>query len=205
MKGKPTSTPCRSGNAKADRPWSLPPAPKPTTSRKFVDENDQTVPADEVRQFVTDRYQGGRRRSEEPHGRRSPEDQGPDRPAGEPGFPHRRQPGSGRCRRSRPPRTTSRTSRRKRRATWNAGPPRACRRPRPPGRPTLKVGCRPTAGSSWAATNERRCNSATAHKDDGPTSNWGKVAAGRDKGEPVVLTINGVTSVDKTKQGSRRC
>jgi SecD/SecF fusion protein len=50
------------------------------------------------------------------------------------------------------------------------------------------------------------------HKDDGPTSRWGTVAAARDKGEPVLLTINGVTSVNKDKEGfttmlvySRKC
>ena len=51
-----------------------------------------------------------------------------------------------------------------------------------------------------------------ANKDAGPQSNWAKVAAGREKGEPVLLTISPVTSVDKSKQGlttmliySRKC
>ena len=50
-----------------------------------------------------------------------------------------------------------------------------------------------------------------ANKDAGPTSNWAKVAAGREKGEPVLLTTN-VTSKDNNKQGfstmlvySRKC
>src|SRR5207244_11405568 len=53
---------------------------------------------------------------------------------------------------------------------------------------------------------------SNAHKEAGPTSHWGQVAAGREKGEPVVLTIDGVRSTDDSKRGlttmliySRKC
>jgi SecD/SecF fusion protein len=72
------------------------------------------------------------------------------------------------------------------------------------GLPPLAPG-RPADGEGWLSTyswvelgrDERRTlGLSNVNKDAGLESNWGKVAAGREKGEPVVLTINGVTSSD---------
>jgi SecD/SecF fusion protein len=76
----------------------------------------------------------------------------------------------------------------------------------PPPAPTKPA----DAGEEWRSTyswvelsrDERKSlGLSNANKDAGPTSHWSLVAAGREKGEPVLLTIKDVQSVDKTITG----
>jgi SecD/SecF fusion protein len=69
---------------------------------------------------------------------------------------------------------------------------------------------RPADAEDWLSTyswvelgrDERKSlGLSNANKGGNADTNWGKVAAARDKGEAVLLTIKGVTSVDKKKSG----
>jgi SecD/SecF fusion protein len=81
---------------------------------------------------------------------------------------------------------------------------------------------RPEDAEGWMSTyswvelgrDERKSLGLSNDAGNNPTpeGHWSKVAAGRDKGEAVLITQNGVTSVDKSKEGfttmlvySRKC
>ncbi|HEY1379130.1 MAG TPA: protein translocase subunit SecD, partial [Gemmataceae bacterium] len=75
----------------------------------------------------------------------------------------------------------------------------------PPPAPTHAAGAEDWLSTySWVelGRDERKSlGLSNGNKDAGATSHWGVVAAAREKGEPALLTIEGVRSIDESKSG----
>jgi SecD/SecF fusion protein len=177
--------------------------------KKFVGDNEKTVPPEEVDQFVTQNYAASGQRGASAEFIQDVKEKiaqqgsldfrilanqdqdGPPIKAAQEYFRDK---------------SPDKTRELERRAAQGLAPPA-------PVRPADAEGWLSTYSWVELGRDERASlQLSNMHKDDGPTSRWGTVAAGREKGEPVLITINGVTSVDKTKEGfttmlvySRKC
>jgi SecD/SecF fusion protein len=173
---------------------------KAEDARKFVDENEQTIPTADIARFINDSYEGSGQRGASAEFIQEVKDKIAQQGSLEFRIVANEDqdgPAIRAAQEALRDRSPERVADMERRASQGLPPP-------PPVRPA-------EAAEEWMSTyswvelgrDERRSlglnNDAGRNPD--PKSHWAQVAAGRDKGEAVLLTINDVQSVDKTKTG----